>query len=115
VFANLYYEFNNYLLDFVFSQQSNLKCALFADVATAAEKTNFGGQQSYPPPAPLTYIQDSSGYAAAFVIPPLPNGYELVYGPTGGANNAPGVSYYSGSPLPTDVLKQNSVYGLRFP
>lgn len=105
MFANLYYEFNNYLLDFVFSQQSNLKCALFADVATAAEKTNFGGQQSYPPPAPLTYIQDSSGYAAAFVIPPLPNGYELVYGPTGGANNAPGVSYHSESP-PTDVLKQ---------
>jgi len=112
VFANLYYEFNNYLLDFVFSQHSNLKCALFADVATGAEKTNFGGQQSYPSPAPLTYIQDSSGYAAAFAIPPTPDGYELVYGPTGGANNAPGVSYDHEFP-PKNVLKQKfSIWAL---
>ncbi|KAF7333882.1 hypothetical protein MVEN_02345300 [Mycena venus] len=48
VFVNLYYEFNNYLLDFVFSEESNLKCAAYADIHTAAEKTNFGGQASYP-------------------------------------------------------------------
>ncbi|KAF8630319.1 hypothetical protein AX15_002992 [Amanita polypyramis BW_CC] len=91
VFANLYYEFNNELLDFVFSEQSNLKCALYADEHTAVEKTNFGGQQSYPAPGPLTYIQDSSGYVSAlFANPPAPEGYELVYGPTDGANNAPG-------------------------
>jgi hypothetical protein len=47
VFVNLYYEFNNQLLDFVFSEKSNLKCAAYGDVHTAAEKLNFGGQQSY--------------------------------------------------------------------
>ena len=105
VFANLYYEFNNYLLDFVFSQQSNLKCAVYGDVQTAAEKTNFGGQQSYPTPAPLTYIQASSGYATLFANPPTPYQYELIYGPTGGANNAPGVSRDNGFPL----LKRSQV------
>ena len=94
VFANLYYEFNNELLDFVFSQQSNLKCALYADIHTAAEKTNFGGQQSEPLPAPLTFIQQSSGYSANTLVDPAdPPGYELVFGPTDGANNAPGVSF----------------------
>jgi hypothetical protein len=48
VFVNVFYEFNNYLLDFVFSEKSNLKCAAYGDVHTAAEKTNFGGQASYP-------------------------------------------------------------------
>jgi hypothetical protein len=48
VFVNLYYEFNNYLLDFVFSEESNLKCVAYADIHSAAEKTNFGGQASYP-------------------------------------------------------------------
>ncbi|KAF8632774.1 hypothetical protein AX17_004761 [Amanita inopinata Kibby_2008] len=91
VFANLYYEVNNVLLDFVFSEHSNLKCAVYGDVHTAAEKTNKGGQQSYPPPAPLTYIQQSSGYALeSLVEPPTPPGYQLIFGPTNGANNAPG-------------------------
>lgn len=93
VFANIYYEFNNELLDFVFNEKSNLKCALYADVHTAAEKTNLGGQQSEPLPAGLTYIQQSSGYASTTLVdPPTPDGYELVFGPTNGANNAPGVS-----------------------
>jgi hypothetical protein len=48
VFVNVFYEFNNYLLDFVFSEKSNLKCAAYGDIHTAAEKTNFGGQASYP-------------------------------------------------------------------
>ncbi|KAF9442645.1 hypothetical protein P691DRAFT_764987 [Macrolepiota fuliginosa MF-IS2] len=91
VFANLYYEYNNALLDWVFSEKSNLKCAVYADVHTAAEKTNFGGQQLKPPPEPLVYIQNSSGYAAKTLVdPPVPDGYELVFGPTNGANNAPG-------------------------
>ncbi|KAG6857216.1 hypothetical protein H0H87_007635 [Tephrocybe sp. NHM501043] len=93
VFANLYYEYNNDLLDHVFSERSNLKCALYADIHTEAEKTNRGGQQSEPAPAGLTYIQQSSGWAAkSLADPDCPEGYELVFGPTDGANNAPGVS-----------------------
>ena len=91
VFANLYYEFNNDALDH--HETSNLKCAVYADVHTAAEKTNLGGQQLEAPPAGLTYIQQSSGYAAKTLVDPaVPEGYELVFGPTNGANNAPGVS-----------------------
>ena len=93
VFVNLYYEFNNELLDNVFSEHSNLKCVAYADIHTANEKTNWGGQQSLPSPAPVTYIQQSSGYAlTSLVNPPTPDGYELVFGPTDGANIAPGVS-----------------------
>jgi len=91
VFANLYYEFNNPGLD---QGGSNLKCAVYADVHSAAEKTNRGGQQLAPLPAGLTYIQQSSGYAVKKLVdPPVPEGYELVFGPTNGANNAPGVRY----------------------
>ena len=93
VFANIYYEFNNELLDFVFNEKSNLKCALYADVHTAAEKTNLGGQQSEPLPVGLMYIQQSSGYASMVLVdPPTPDGYELIFGPTNGENNAPGMS-----------------------
>ncbi|TFK66970.1 hypothetical protein BDN72DRAFT_125476 [Pluteus cervinus] len=86
VFVNLFYEFNNDL------PVSNLKCAAYADVHSASEKTNLGGQQLLPPPAGLTYIQESSGFAAlSLVDPATPAGYELVFGsPTDGANNAPG-------------------------
>ncbi|PPR02255.1 hypothetical protein CVT26_011723 [Gymnopilus dilepis] len=88
VFANLFYEHNNPGLDTEFS---NLKCALYADVHSASEKLNFGGQQLAPPPAGLTYIQDSSGWSSKTLVdPPTPDGYELVFGPTNGANNAPG-------------------------
>ena len=118
VFVNLFYEFNNELLDFVFSQQSNLKCALYADIHTAAEKINFGGQQSEPLPAPLTYIQQSSGYAAnTLVEPAVPNGYEYVFGPIDGANNAPGVSFHAIiiSPIHLFIQQQSIlVYGFRF-
>lgn len=100
MFADLYYEFNNYLPDFVFPQQSNLKCAVLADVYTAADKTNYGGQQFYPVPALLTYIQDSSKYAALFVDTPASPRHELA---TGGANDAPGVSPDCESAL-TNVL-----------
>ncbi|KAJ7227727.1 hypothetical protein B0H12DRAFT_238906 [Mycena haematopus] len=95
VFANLFYEYNNYLLDFVFSQKSNLKCAAYGDLHSAAEKTNFGGQASYPQvgneTVPLTYITQSSGWGLdSLVDPTTPDGYQLVFGPTDGANNAPG-------------------------
>ncbi|KAG6829651.1 hypothetical protein H0H87_010592 [Tephrocybe sp. NHM501043] len=91
VFVNLYYEYNNYLLDFVFSEHSNLKCAAYGDIHTAAEKTNRGGQQLIPQPAGLSYIQQSSGWAASTLADPdCPDGYDLVFGPTNGANNAPG-------------------------
>jgi hypothetical protein len=43
VFVNLYYEFN-YLLDFVFSEKSNLECAAYGDVHTAAENLTRGGR-----------------------------------------------------------------------
>ena len=90
VFANLYYEFNNDALDF--HETSNLKCAVYGDVHTAAEKTNFGGQQLEAAPAGLTYIQQSSGWTTKFIDnPDTPEGYELAYGPSTGANNAPGV------------------------
>ncbi|KAJ7648015.1 hypothetical protein FB45DRAFT_782995 [Roridomyces roridus] len=99
-FVNLYYEFNNELLDFVFSEKSNLKCSAYGDVHNASEKTNLGGQASYTQvgnqPVPLTYITESSGWAlkpaepTEPAQPATPAGYELVFGPTGGANNAPG-------------------------
>ncbi|KAJ7097179.1 hypothetical protein B0H15DRAFT_797884 [Mycena belliarum] len=95
VFVNLYYEFNNFLLDFVFSEKSNLKCAAYGDIHSAAEKLNTGGQASYPQDGnktvPLTFITQSSGWAlSSLVDPDTPEGYELVFGPTNGANNAPG-------------------------
>ncbi|KAJ7091424.1 hypothetical protein B0H15DRAFT_883757 [Mycena belliarum] len=91
VFVNLYYEFNNPLLDFGFSEKSNLKCVLYADVHTSSEKTNYGGQQLSPPPAPPTFIEYSSGYASIMVSEPaVPEGYELVFGPSSAANIASG-------------------------
>ncbi|TFK20799.1 hypothetical protein FA15DRAFT_759121 [Coprinopsis marcescibilis] len=109
VFANLYYEFNNYLLDFEASEQSNLKCAIYGDIHTAEEKTNFGGQKSYPtlaylkcghitpaPPPPLTYIQHSTGWALRDLVEPeVPEGYEYVFGPIDAANNANGYMGYT--------------------
>jgi hypothetical protein len=83
-------------LDFVFSEKSNLKCAAYGDLHTAAEKTNKGGQQLEDAPAGLTYIQQSSGYYAKDLADPdTPEGYDLVFGPTNGANNAPGVCIIS--------------------
>ena len=73
---------------------------MYADIHVAAEKTNFGGQQSEDPPAGLTYIQQSTGWAATDIAQPeTPAGYELIFGPIGGANNAPGVSHHHLSPL----------------
>ncbi|TFK66971.1 hypothetical protein BDN72DRAFT_822908 [Pluteus cervinus] len=90
VFVNLFIEYNS---DATYNPQ--YKCAAYSDVHTAAEKTNFGGQQLLPPPAGPTYVQASVGYAlASFEDPPTPDGYEFVFGPTGGANNAGG---YMGS------------------
>lgn len=86
VFANLYFEFNNPGLDAAFS---NLKCAVYSDIHTAAEKTNRGGQDLGD--AGQTFIQQSSGWATKKLEDPAtPEGYELVFGPTNGANNAPG-------------------------
>ncbi|KAF5365183.1 hypothetical protein D9758_005340 [Tetrapyrgos nigripes] len=92
VFVNIYYELNNPLLDWIFSEKSNLKCAAYADVHYSAEKTNIGGQQLEELPHDSTYIQRSSGYASLTNVaePEIPDGYELVFGPTDGANNAPG-------------------------
>ncbi|EAU87854.1 hypothetical protein CC1G_01501 [Coprinopsis cinerea okayama7 len=90
VFVNLFYEFNNYGLDFEAREKSNLKCTAYGDVHTAQEKTNWGRQQSYPAPAPLIYIQHSSGYALKTLEDPgVPDGYELVFEGEK-ANEAPG-------------------------
>ena len=66
----VYYEFNSELPDFkfIFSERSHLK---YADTPST-EKTNFGGQQSKPHPAPLTFIQQSSGYFAMMASLTLP-------------------------------------------
>ncbi|KAJ6478107.1 hypothetical protein C8R47DRAFT_641489 [Mycena vitilis] len=95
VFVNLYYEHNNYLLDFVFNEKSNLKCAAYGDLHKAVEKTNRGGQASYPQvgnaTVPLTVITQSSGWGLESLLDPnTPDGYDPVFGPTDGANNAPG-------------------------
>ncbi|TFK71987.1 hypothetical protein BDN72DRAFT_836916 [Pluteus cervinus] len=86
VFVNLFYHFNS---DPVVNPQ--IKCAAYGDIHTAAEKTNFGGQQLLPLPAGKTYVQQSTGYAVDSLDDPLvPDGYKLVFGPTNGANQAPG-------------------------
>ncbi|GLB40169.1 hypothetical protein LshimejAT787_0800400 [Lyophyllum shimeji] len=64
VFANLYYEFNE-LLDHVFSEKSKLKCALYADIHPADEKTSREGQQSKPLSAGLTGANNAPGYIAS--------------------------------------------------
>ncbi|KAJ6580372.1 hypothetical protein DFH09DRAFT_1309708 [Mycena vulgaris] len=75
VFVNLYYEFNNELLDFIFSEKPNLKCAAYSDIHNAAEKSNFGEQSSYPQPVPPTYITQSSGWALnSYYDPDAPDG-----------------------------------------
>ncbi|KAJ7446718.1 hypothetical protein FB451DRAFT_1537022 [Mycena latifolia] len=91
VFVNLYYEFNNPLLDFVFSEKSNLKCVLYGDVHTAAEKVKYGDQKLAPLAPAATFVQYSTGYASFVLVEPaVPEGYELVFGPLSAANNAPG-------------------------
>jgi hypothetical protein len=109
VFVNLYYgkslmypdhdhfltgyslsEFNNPGLD---AGSSNLKCAAYSDTHTAAEKTNTGGQNLGYGDDHLTFIQQSTGWSKKTLVDPTtPDGYDLVFGPVDGANNAPGVS-----------------------
>ncbi|CAO1631766.1 unnamed protein product [Sympodiomycopsis kandeliae] len=89
--ANLYYEYNNPLLDWVFGEKSNLKCALYGDIPTLNQFTNKGGQQQKPKPEPVTYIAKSSAFANPYPLQNVatPSGYTLSYGPTNGANNDP--------------------------
>jgi len=82
-------------LDFVFSEKSNLKCAAYADRHIASEKTNQGGQQLEDPPADLSYIKGSSGWALKVIPEPaVPAGYSKMFGPSNGANNADGYMGY---------------------
>ncbi|KAJ7654438.1 hypothetical protein DFH06DRAFT_514629 [Mycena polygramma] len=75
-FVNMYTQLSN-------DGQQESRCVLFADLHTAAEKTNNG--------ADGMSIQDSVGYAAVELMEPaVPKGYELVFGPISAANNAPG-------------------------
>lgn len=92
VFVNLFYEHNNPELD---ATHSNLKCAAFSDTHTVVEKTDSGGKQLATKPTGPTYIQQSCGYSSGQLVEPeTPEGYELVLGPTNGANNAPGVIFF---------------------
>ncbi|TFK73173.1 hypothetical protein BDN72DRAFT_876060 [Pluteus cervinus] len=78
MFVDLFYEFNS---DAAHNPQ--IKCTAYGDVHSAAEKTNFGGQRLLPPPAGKSYIQQSVGYASGSLAdPPVPDGYEFVFGPT---------------------------------
>lgn len=74
-------------------QQTNLRVILFfAPQPTLNQFTNKGGQQQKPKPYPLTYITKSSAFSTTAPLDSVatPSGYELTYGPTSGANNAPG-------------------------
>ncbi|TFK70896.1 hypothetical protein BDN72DRAFT_765850, partial [Pluteus cervinus] len=105
VFVNLYYIFN-------VNAQTNpvVRCAAYTQPHSGSEKTNFGGQQLLPAPAGKTYVQQSTGYAldsvSVLANPTTPAGYQLVFGPTTGANTAPGVSSY-----PSTTLSQYDVQG----
>ena len=89
---------------------------MYADVHSAAEKTNRGGQQLAPPPAGLTYIQQSSGYALKKLVDPaVPDGYELVFGPKNGANNAPEVRRLLSKPRVIMLIVISTVHGFRIP
>ncbi|CAO1633477.1 unnamed protein product [Sympodiomycopsis kandeliae] len=89
--ANLYYEFDNPLLDWVFSEKSNLKCALYGEIPTTNQMTNKGGQQLKPKGYPLNHIEKSSVFATTDPLDNVatPAGYELTYGPVNAANNDP--------------------------
>ncbi|KAJ6601794.1 hypothetical protein DFH09DRAFT_859419, partial [Mycena vulgaris] len=53
-------------------------------------------------PVPLTYIAQSSDWALdSFYSPDIPDGYELVFRPTGGVNNVPWVTVIPLRPLLT--------------
>lgn len=92
---NLYREWNNPLLDWVFSEKSNLKCALFGDVAQTSQMTNQGGQQQKPVPEPLTKITDSAVYTDFNLPEPeTPAGWDLAFGPINSALNSPGYLGY---------------------
>ncbi|KAH6907813.1 hypothetical protein BKA70DRAFT_1223119 [Coprinopsis sp. MPI-PUGE-AT-0042] len=99
VFVNLYHEFNNFILDLVAQEKSSLKCAAYGEVYGPTQKTNWGGQQSYKAPAPLIYIQESSGYAVVNKPggeePAVPEGYELVWGPISRAGYDDGLLDYA--------------------
>ncbi|KAJ7654744.1 hypothetical protein B0H17DRAFT_1099615 [Mycena rosella] len=99
-FVNLYYEFWNPLFDFVYSEKSNLVCAAYKVVESVDMKTGYGGQTLYSQvgdtPAPTTYRTQSSGWALDKIdYTDTPAGYTKVFGPTNGANNAPGYMGYT--------------------
>ncbi|KAH6871923.1 hypothetical protein BKA70DRAFT_1130360, partial [Coprinopsis sp. MPI-PUGE-AT-0042] len=74
-------------------------CAAYGEVYGPTQKTNWGGQQSYKAPAPLIYIQESSGYAVVNKPggeePAVPEGYELVWGPISRAGYDDGLLDYA--------------------
>ncbi|TFK58154.1 hypothetical protein BDN72DRAFT_722058, partial [Pluteus cervinus] len=64
-------------------------CALYSQVHSAADKTNFGGQLLYPDLG-KTFKQDSTGWALE--TPPTPNtpaGFQLVFGPVTAQTSSP--------------------------
>ncbi|KAJ7663052.1 hypothetical protein B0H17DRAFT_1336947 [Mycena rosella] len=80
--------------------KSNLVCAAYKAVEPVSKKTGYGGQTLYSKvgdtPAPTTYRTQSSGWALDKIdYTDTPAGYTKVFGPTNGANNAPGYMGYT--------------------
>ncbi|SPO41923.1 uncharacterized protein PSFLO_07406 [Pseudozyma flocculosa] len=75
-FVNIFNEKNNRLLDEVFSEKSDLKCALYGDVFTEGQKTNYGGQQ-LKENAPLTAIYNSFGFRKPAVGGPVAGPFDV--------------------------------------
>lgn len=93
---NVFKEWNNPLLDYVFGEKSNIKCSLFGDVAVTSQLTNVGGQQLKSKPEPLTKITDSVVYTRGALVgtPATPAGYDFVFGPLNSAINGAGYMGY---------------------
>ncbi|KAJ3900101.1 hypothetical protein F5879DRAFT_1056293 [Lentinula edodes] len=76
VSVNLYYEYNNLLLDHIYPQRSNLKCVAYGDVHFSQAKLNFGRMSVS---GDLTYIQQSSGLVTkSYLNPSAPDGYDAL-------------------------------------
>ncbi|KAJ7180740.1 hypothetical protein C8R46DRAFT_1211047 [Mycena filopes] len=84
VFVNIYYEFGNELLDFVFPEKSNLKCVKSTQ---PTRKTPSNCPLCLPMPRASSIAAVT---ATALKEPTVPEGYELVFGPISAANEAAG-------------------------
>ncbi|PWN19202.1 hypothetical protein BCV69DRAFT_47643 [Microstroma glucosiphilum] len=107
VSANMYNEIGNPLLDHVFSEKSNRKCAVYGDIPTLSQMTNKGGQQLYGKNSPANYITNSALFSLyAADTPATPSGYTNVFGPLKGATSAGPAKGYMGYDFITQYSPQ---------